>query len=175
MVLKILLEIFLFLLVVAVAYIVVVFIVCKDITGTWNGFRFLFDYKYWSFAILNHEYNISLDRDEDYSKFVVYFSKKQLMPRTKGVIQRMREKERKILVMLLSQENFVKENFGKLPYTADRHSEICRNWDEHLKQIPYVKQVLQGALHKLPWSRRGLAIRGLLCAGCRAAVFGFQG
>lgn len=137
MVLKILIEMLLFLLVIAVAYIVVVFIVCKDITGTWNGFRFLFDYKYWSFAILNHEYNISLDRDEDYSKFAVYFSKKQLMPRTKGVVQRMREKERKILVMLLSQEDFVKENFGKLPYTSQLHKVICLNWDEHLKQIPY--------------------------------------
>ena len=118
-------------------YMIVVFFVCREMTGTWNVFRFLFDYKYWSFAVLNHEYSISLDRDEDYRKFAIYFSKKQLMPRTKGVIQRMREKERKILVMLLSQEDFVKDNFGELPYTADRHFEICRKWDEHMKQIPY--------------------------------------
>lgn len=82
-------------------YMIVVFFVCREMTGTWNVFRFLFDYKYWSFAVLNHEYSISLDRDEDYRKFAIYFSKKQLMPRTKGVIQRMREKERKILVMHL--------------------------------------------------------------------------
>lgn len=118
-------------------YLIVIFCVCREMTGIWNGFRFLLDYKFWAFAILNHDYFESLDREEDYDKFVRYFSRKKLMPRRKGMFLRMREKERKLLVMLLSQEDFVKENFGKLPYTADRHSEICRNWDEHLKQIPY--------------------------------------
>ena len=122
---------------IGLVYLIVIFCVCREMTGTWNGFRFLLDYKFWAFAILNHDYFESLDREEDYDKFVRYFSRKKLMPRRKGMFLRMREKERKLLVMLLSQEDFVKENFGKLPYTADRHSEICRNWDEHLKQIPY--------------------------------------
>ena len=62
---------------IGLVYLGVVFYVCREMTGTWNFFRFLLDYKFWVFAILNHDYCESLDREEDYDKFVRYFSRKK--------------------------------------------------------------------------------------------------
>lgn len=105
-----------------------------------NGLRYIFDHRYWCFAILNHGYAESLKNNDDIETFIKKFSKRKVMPGKKFGFFKLSEDERKIWVMLLSQKDFVKENFGKLPFTAGRHSEICRNWDEHLKQIPYGKE-----------------------------------
>lgn len=34
------------------------FYVCRKYTGTWNGLRYIFDYKYWCYSILNHWYTL---------------------------------------------------------------------------------------------------------------------
>lgn len=115
----------------------VCFYVCRKYTGTWNGLRYMFDYKYWSFAVLNHNFAEAKDKGISVQDFILDFNKRILLPKQKGIITRMRESERQLLVMLLSQEDFLTDNFGTKPYTAALHKEICRNWDEHLKCRPY--------------------------------------
>lgn len=38
---------------IGLVYLGVGFYVCRKYTGTWNGIRYIFDYKYWCYSILN--------------------------------------------------------------------------------------------------------------------------
>jgi len=100
------------------------FYVCRQYTGTWNGLKYLFDHKYWCFAVMNHEYLESLKRNETVETFIIHFSKHKVMPRKKLGIFKLSEDERKIWVMLLSQQDFIMENFGQKPYSRVLHKEM---------------------------------------------------
>lgn len=113
------------------------FYVCRKYTGTWNGLRYIFDHRYWCFAIMNHEYSESLKNKDDIETFIKDFSIRKLMPRRKFGFIKLSKEERKLWAMLLSQQDFIQQNFGAKPYSNARHKEVCRNWDEHLKQRPY--------------------------------------
>lgn len=107
------------------------FYVCRQYTGTWNGLRYIFDYKYWCYSILNHWYTLSKQKGQSVDDFIVDFTKHFLMPHQKGLFTRMREKQRRLLVGTLSQEEFFTANFGSKPYTSKRHNQVCKRWEEY--------------------------------------------
>lgn len=121
---------------IGLVYLGVGFYVCRKYTGTWNGLKFVFDRKYWALAVLNHEYaehkaEMTLD------DFILHFATHFLMPPPKGVMMRMRNPERRFLVMIVSQNDFLADNFGQMPYSTSLHNAICTRWEERLKQMSY--------------------------------------
>lgn len=113
------------------------FYVCRQYTKTWNGFRFMCDRKYWALSVFNYWYTASKENGETVDDFIVNFTKHFLMPHQKGMLSRMRESERKLLVSILSHDDFFTARFGHIPFCISDYKDACSAWDEYFMHNSY--------------------------------------
>lgn len=120
-------------------YFVVSVVVCRQMTGTWNALHFIFDYKYWCFAVLNYHFFLSRKEGKAVGDFIISFTAQYLMPRKRNVIQRLRESERILLIEVLSNQKFIAREFGQMPFTLKRYHDIQKAWEQESRRADYGK------------------------------------
>ena len=117
-----------------IEYLVISAAVCRKMTGTWNALHFVFDYKYWCFAVLNYNFSLSRKEGKAVDAFIISFTAKYLMPRKRNVIQRLRENERKLLIQVLSNQEFILREFGQIPFTLKRYRDTQKAWEQETRR-----------------------------------------
>ena len=118
-----------------IEYIIISVIVCRKMTGTWNVRHFIFNHRYWSFSVLNYHFFLSRESDETVEAFIIKFTAKYLMPRKRNVIQKLREDERRLLIQILSNQDFILHNFGRMPLSLKRYKDMERAWEQETRRL----------------------------------------
>ena len=118
-----------------IEYIIISVIVCRKMTGTWNILSFTFNHRYWCFAVLNYHFSLSKKSGESVDMFITDFTAKYLMPRKRNAIQKLRESERKLLIQVLSNQDFIVLNFGQMPFSLNRYQNIEKSWEQEIRRI----------------------------------------
>lgn len=118
-----------------IEYIIISVIVCRKMTGTWNILSFTFNHRYWCFAVLNYHFSLSKKSGESVDMFITDFTAKYLMPRKRNAIQKLRESERKLLIQVLSNQDFIVQNFGQMPFSLNRYQNIEKSWEQEIRRI----------------------------------------
>lgn len=67
--------------------------------------------------------------------FITDFTAKYLMPRKRNAIQKLRESERKLLIQVLSNQDFIVLNFGQMPFSLNRYQNIEKSWEQEMRRI----------------------------------------
>lgn len=105
-------------------------LLCYSFTQTVNIVRFYGDDTYWTFAIINYEYLRFVNEGHNLDDFVAYiyggyiygtsFFNKILVTGTR----------KQMLAALLEHMDFIKENFGEIPYTTGLNNAIVSKYNE---------------------------------------------
>ena len=106
---------------------------CKQITHTWNVFKYVFDRKYWALSILNWQYGLKRAEGVSTRDFIIWFNVTYLSQGFRSRWKILTSEERTLFVEILSNPEFIEENLGLKKYTAKEHKRILAAW-ENLKR-----------------------------------------
>lgn len=117
----------------SVGFLAVDFKVCHDFTGTWNGFRFLLNMRYWAMSILYKRYQEAKTEGMSTSKFIIAFTERYLLDVSNSKWRFMPDTAKITFVEILSSPKFIDQYLDIDQYSYKYHKEVMAAW-ERLKQ-----------------------------------------
>ena len=98
--------------------------------------------------------------NKSYEDFVLEFSRMYLGSNTIFHKIFVTEDRRTLFVMLLSQQSFIENNFGTLPFTTKDSEKVLENWIEHKKNVALQQEIMDSQLPE-DWKEQALNIVNL--------------
>lgn len=135
-------------------------LLCYQYTKTTNVRYFILNSVYWCFATVNYEYFMAKAENKSYEDFVLNFSRMYLGSNTIFHKIFVTEDRRTLFVMLLSQQSFIENNFGTLPFTTKDSEKVLENWIEHKKNVALQQEIMDSQLTE-DWKEQALNIVNL--------------
>lgn len=104
-------------------------LLCYQYTKTTNIRQFFLDPTYWCFATVNYEFSNYENAKDRMPEFVEYFLSSYLFGTTIFHRILVTEQKKQLLSLMLNNPDFIKENFGIMPYNTKANNTLVTKWN----------------------------------------------
>lgn len=105
-------------------------LLCYSFTRTVNIFRFYGDDTYWTFSTVNFEYCRFVSEGWNLSELPPYIYGGYIYGKSLFNVLLVTSTRKQMLAALLEHMDFIKENFGDMPYTTGINNAIVSKYNE---------------------------------------------
>ena len=103
---------------------------CHQVTHSHNLFKFIVDFKYWTFAILNYQYIKAKTEKMPIEQFMLQFTREHLSRKGFKRIFPLPEKIRVQMIIIMSNPQFIENNLGVKYYSYKYHTSVLATWEK---------------------------------------------
>jgi len=106
-------------------------VACYQVTRTFDVFHFVFDYRYWCFAVLNYRYRKATSSRMNTHAFIKQFTQDFIIRKNLKRILPMNETERILLICMLSNVEFIEKYFGMGKFGLFEYKSLWQEWIQY--------------------------------------------